>query len=56
MGSGDLLDDIPGDLLTPCTGTLRTIAFTTYTTGAQLTKMVILFFCWFLLGRDDTVV
>ena len=30
---GDLLDDQLDDLLTPCDGTLRTIAFTIHKTG-----------------------
>ena len=30
---GDILDDLLDDLLTPCAGTLSTIAFTIYKTG-----------------------
>ena len=30
---GDLLDDLPNDLLTPCAGILRSIAFTIYENG-----------------------
>ena len=30
---GDLLDDLPDDLLTPYAGTLSTISFTIYKTG-----------------------
>ena len=46
---GDLLDD--HDLLTPCAGTLRTIAFTIYLIQPAGYSI----FCWFLVGRQHGV-
>ena len=42
---GDLLYDLLYHLLTPCVGTIRTIAFTIiYKNGEQLSQLVILYF------------
>ena len=38
----DLLYDLLDDLLTPCAGTLRSIAFTVYKSVNQLNQLVVL--------------
>ena len=53
---GDLLDDLLDGLLTPCAGTLRTVAFTIYKTGNLTQPSGYTMVRWFLVGRDNIVV